>query len=111
MASQRSMPREGHLEAVLHVFSFIRQKYISRMVFDTTYPAINLNDFREYKWNEFYGELKESITPNTTEGRGKEVYLCGFVDSDHARENKTRNSRSGVFVFFNTALIKCFSKK
>ena len=56
MISQNmAMPREGHLEAVLHVFAFIRQKYNSRMAFDTTYPATNMNDFRDCKWKEFYG--------------------------------------------------------
>ena len=36
MISQMVVPREGHLEAVLHVFSFILQKYNSSMAFDPT---------------------------------------------------------------------------
>ena len=36
MASHMAMPREVHLEVVLHVFAFIRQKYNSRMAFDPT---------------------------------------------------------------------------
>ena len=36
------MPREVHLEAVLHVFAFLRQKYNSRMAFDPTYLAIDM---------------------------------------------------------------------
>ena len=46
MASQMAMPREGHLEAVLHVFIFLRQEYSSGMVFDPTYPVIDMNDFK-----------------------------------------------------------------
>ena len=46
MASQMLIPREVHLEAVLHVFLFLRQKYNSRMAFDPTYPVINMNDFK-----------------------------------------------------------------
>ena len=55
MASQISMPWEGHSEAVLHVFAFLRQKYNYRMVFDPTYPSIDMNDFKEWKWKDFYG--------------------------------------------------------
>ena len=46
MASKMTIPREGHLEAVLHVFVVIRQTYNPRMVFDPTYPVIEMNDFK-----------------------------------------------------------------
>ena len=49
MASQMSMPREGHLEAVFHVFAFLCQKFNSRMAFDPSYPSINTSDFKECK--------------------------------------------------------------
>ena len=61
MASQIDMPREGHFEVVLHVFSFLCQKYNSRTAFDPTYPAIDMNDFKECKWKDFYPVLKEAI--------------------------------------------------
>ena len=77
MASQMAMPREGQLEAVLHVFAFICQKYNSRMAFDPTYPDINMSNFKEYKWKDLYGKLKEAIPPNTPEEKGKEVDLHG----------------------------------
>ena len=93
------MPREGYLEAVLHVFAFLRQKYNSRMAFDPTYPVIDMKDFKECKWKYFYGDLMESIPLNFPEEMVKEVYLRGCADSDHAVENKTRRSRSGFFIF------------
>ena len=55
MASHMSMPREGHLESVLRLFAFLRQKCNSRMVFDPTYPDIHMNYFKEYKWKGFMG--------------------------------------------------------
>ena len=58
MAYQMDMSRKGHSEAVLNVFAFLRQRYNSRMVFDPTYPAINISDFKEWKCKDFYGELK-----------------------------------------------------
>ena len=71
MASQMDMHREGHLEAVLHVFAFLRQKYNSRMTFYPTYPIINMNGFKECKWKDFYVDLKEAIITNAPGERGK----------------------------------------
>ena len=71
MASQMAMPIEGHLDAVLHVFEFLRQKYNSRMALDPNYPGIDMNDFKECKWKDFYGNLKEAIPPNAPEKREK----------------------------------------
>ena len=34
MGSQMAIPSEGHLEAILHVFGFLRQKNNSSMAFD-----------------------------------------------------------------------------
>ena len=110
MASQMAMSSEVHLEAVLHVFAFLCQRYNYRMAFDPTYPVINMNDFKECMWEAFYEELNDSIPPNAPEERGKVVDLYGYVDSDHAGENKTKRSRSGVFIFFNTVLIQWFYK-
>ena len=84
MAAHMAMPREGHLEVVLHVFELLRQKYNSRMAFDPIYSIINMNEFKEWKWKDFYGDLKEAIPPNAPEERGKEVDLRGYDDSDHA---------------------------
>ena len=50
MASQIAMSREVHLEAVLHVFAFLRKNYNSRIVFYPTYTVINMNEFKECKW-------------------------------------------------------------
>ena len=70
-----------------------------------------MNDFKECTWNYFYGDLKEAIPTNAPEERGKEIDLRGYIDSDHAEDNKKRRPRSGFFIFLNTSLIKYFSKK
>ena len=93
------------------MFAFLHQNYNSRMDFDQTYPVIDMKYFKECKWKGFYGDLKEAIPSNAPEEKGKEVYLSGYVDSNHIGENNTRRSRSGFFIFLNTALIKWFYKK
>ena len=70
MASHMAMPRETHFEAVLNAFSFNCQKYNSRMVFDPNYTTIDISDFKECRWKDFYRKLKDAIPSNAPEERG-----------------------------------------
>jgi len=111
MSSYMAMPREGHLDAVLHIFGFLKNKYNSRMCFDPTVPYCDERAFKQCDWKEFYGDVAEAIPSNAPEPRGKKVHIRMYVDSDHAGEKQTRRSRSGFFVFINSALIQWVSKK
>ena len=46
-------PREGHLDAALHVISYLKLKYNSRLIFDPTYPIIDEFIFQHHDWKEF----------------------------------------------------------
>ena len=72
------------MEAVFHVFPFLRHKYNWGVVLDPTYTTMKKNDFKEFKWKGFYGKIKEAIPPNAPEKRGKGFYLRGYVDGNHA---------------------------
>jgi hypothetical protein len=39
------LPREGHLEAVLHVFAYLGIHHNARVVFDPTHPAVDMGTF------------------------------------------------------------------
>ena len=45
------------------------------------------------------------------DSRGKEVDIRMYVDSDFAGDTKTRRSRTGFFIFVNSALVAWLSKK
>ena len=111
MSSHQVMPREGHLDAVLHIFGFLKIKYNSRMAFDPTVPYCDESTFQECDWKEFYGDVEEAIPSNAPEPRGESVHIRMYVDSDHAGEKRTRRSRSGFFVYLNCALVQWLSKK
>ena len=111
MASHLAMPREGHLDAVLHIFGYLKIKNNSRMAFDPTVPYIDETLFQECDWKEFYGNVVEAIPSNAPEPRGESVHIRMYVDSDHAGEKRTRRSRSGFFVYLNCALVQWLSKK
>jgi hypothetical protein len=111
LASHLALPREGHLEAVFHMFAYLERKHNSRMIFDPTYPSLDRTKFKECSWKEFYGEAKEAIPPNAPEPRGKEIDLRLFVDSDHAGDQLVRRSRTGFLIYLNMAPIVWFSKR
>ncbi len=111
LASHLALPREGHLEAVFHLFGHLKRKHNSRMIFDPTPPQIGMAVLKECDWKHFYGELKEAVPPNAPEPRGEVVDLRLFVDSSHADDVKTRRSRTGYFIYLNNAPIIWLSKK
>ena len=112
LASYLAMPREGHLEAVFHLFNYLDKKHNARIVFDPCYAEVDMSVFKECDWKAFYGDVKEAIPPNAPPPRGKDVDLRMFVDSDHAGDKRTRRSRTGFLIYLNMSPITCwFSKK
>ena len=90
LASQPALPREVHLEAVFHIFIYLKGHQNARMVFNQTYPTLDMSMFQENDWCDFYGGVREAIPPNVPGPRGKEVDLRIFADSYHAGDKLTR---------------------
>jgi hypothetical protein len=112
LASHLACPREAHLEAVSRIFAYLDKKHNSRMVFDPTYPEIDMSALKECEWKEFYGEAKEPLPLNMPEPRGtKEVDCHLYVDSDHAGDRLIRRSQTRFSIFLNTAPLIWFSKR
>ena len=112
LASCMALPREGNLQQLFHVFAYLKNKHNARLVFDPTYPDINLDDYElNQDWTKFYGNVKEEVPENAPEPLGKEFIMRAYVDADHAGDKLTRRSRTGYIVFLNMAPIYWFSKK
>jgi hypothetical protein len=56
LSSHLAMPRQGHLDAVFHIFAYLKIRHNSRMVFDPMYPKINMGRFKEMDWTSLYGD-------------------------------------------------------
>jgi hypothetical protein len=110
LSTYRCSPREGHLEAVFHVFAYLGLHHNARVVFDPTYPAVDMGIFINTEWKAMYGDVKEMIPSDAPNPRGKEVDLRLFVDFDHAGEQFTRRSRTGFVIYLNMAPSVWFSK-
>ena len=111
MSKYLAMPREGHLEQVLHIIGYIKQHKKMRLMFDSSYPLVKESWFKTYDWFEFYHDAKEAIPPNMPEARGKPVIISCFVDANHAGDVVDRRSQTGVLIFVNKAPIHWYSKK
>ena len=105
------MPREGHLDAVFHVFAYLKRKHNARMVFDPTYPDIDYKTFPDHDWKSFYGDVREAKPLDAPKPLGKEVDIRMYVDADHAGDKRVRRSRTGFFIYVNSALVKWLSRK
>ena len=112
LSSHMALPREGHLTQLFHMFSYLKKKHNSRMVFDPSYPFVDEERFKsEEDWKVLYGDVKEAIPPNAPEARGNEVVIRHYVDADHAGEKLTRRSRTGYITFLNMSPTNWFSKR
>ena len=104
-------PRLGHLEQVMHIFTYLKRQSSCTMVFDSTEPVIDDSIFEQRDWSTMYPDAKESIPPNVPEARGKSVVTRCFVDADHAGCLATRRSTTGCIIYVNKAPIVWYSKR
>jgi hypothetical protein len=112
LSSHLAYTRRGHMEAALHVMSYLKGRHNSRLALDPSYPTIDESKFNSNAdWTAFYGDVTEAVPPNAPEPRGKEVDIRLLVDSDHAGDKSTRRSRTGYMIFCNMALIDWLSKR
>ena len=111
LSSHLALPRDGHLDALLRVFSYLSNKHNATIVFDPIYPLFEDDAFVETDWKDFYGNVKEPVPPNAPEPRGKEVDTRLYVDSDFAGDISNRRSRSGYIIYLNMAPIMYYSKR
>ena len=111
LESHLALPREGHLEVVLKIVSYLRGNHNFRLALDTPYPDIDHASFKKHKWVDLYGNVKEAITPNIPEPRVKDVDFRRYVNSKHSRNNPTRRLSTELLIYMNVDLIQWLSNK
>ena len=105
------MPREGHMQQVLHIFAYLKIHHSARLVFDPSYPEIDHESFGKRDWSSMYGTEKEPVPGNAPKSLGCEFIIRAYVDASFAGCKLTRRSRTGFVVFLNRAPVFYFSKK
>ena len=112
ISSCLDIPREGHLQQLFHIFSYLKKHHNTEMVFDTSVPNFGADKFQLQDWSQtMYGDSPPDQPPNIPKPRGQGFIFSAHVDSDHAGDTVTRRSRTGLFIYFNNALFYGMSKK
>ena len=105
MTTHLAMPRIGHLEELLHIFGFLKQRP------KRNHPTINERRFKQYDWYDFYRDAKEAIPGDMPSPRGNAGRAHCFVDADLAGNTVTRRSQTGILIFVNRAPVIWYSKR
>ena len=105
------MLRQGHLEEVLQVMSYLKFKHNFTQAFYPSYLNIYQSNFGEGDCTNFYKDAVEHISPNTPLPKGKEMDLHMLIDSNHAGSKQTRRYRTEFMMHMNMSLINWYSKK
>jgi hypothetical protein len=75
LSSHLALSHEGHLDALLHLFTYLDKKHNAQIIFNPSYPTIDMPVFKDCNWKHFYGNVHEAILPNAPLPRGKDVNL------------------------------------
>jgi len=110
LSSFMAQPRVGHMNEVLHIFSYLKCHENSKLVFDPYPQGWDENKFQRFDWADFYRDVKEALPPNRPKPRGNAVQMNVFVDADHAGNRVTRRSHTGILIYLNSAPIIWYSK-
>jgi hypothetical protein len=111
LSSFNAMPREGHLDAVLDIFAYLKQHQQAAILFDDAEPKIDERRFKKVDWTSIYGDVQEELPPHMPKPLGAPVKIHCFVDADHAGNLATRRSHTGILIFVNMAPIIWYSKR
>lgn len=111
LSQHLSLPREGHLEQLIHVMGYLKAHKKLRLLFNSSQPKVDERWFTDYDWFDFYRDSKEKIPSNMPEPRGLPVTISVFVDADHATNKSNRRSQTGILIFMNKSPIHWYSKQ
>jgi hypothetical protein len=98
------------MEQVLHIFNYLKHHEQSNLVFDPHFVDWDESWFQNFDWTDFYKGASESVPPSASEPWGDRVQMNVFVDADHAGNQVTRRSTTGILLYLNCAPIMWYSK-
>ena len=111
LSSFLTNPREGHLEQVFHIFTYLKAHDRSCLVFDHRTPVHDESQFTQADWSGSYPGAGEAIPLNAPTPRGDPVDVMCYVDADHAGCRVTRRSHTGILLYVQNSPVTWFSKQ
>ena len=111
LSQHLALPRDGHLEAVYHIFAYLMKHEASAIIFDSSDQEPADPQYHRPDWSSFYENLEEELPPKMPEPLGKPVTMHVFVDANHAGNVVTRRSHTGVLMFIQNSPILWLSRR
>lgn len=113
MSQYQAIPRLGHLQHLLRIFSYWKHSSRISLYFDPRLPNTDYMQFNTSKkdFQAHYRDAKETLPHNMPPPRGNSVTITAYVDASHAANKVTRRSHTGYLIFLNRAPILWFSKR
>ena len=113
MSQYQANPRVGHLDALYNIFGYLKNHLDrGRLAFDPAEPDLDMRVFNtDADWRDFYGDVVEELPPKMPKPLGKPVNIYAFVDANHAGNDVTRRSHTGIIIYVQNAPIIWFSKR
>jgi len=113
MSHYSMAPRKGHFEAMKRIFGYLQANPNGRILIDTGECPIRKKATVNtgFQWQEFYPDAGEDIPHDMPKPKGNTARLTCYVDADHARDQVTRRSVTGIVMLFNNTPLCWVSKR
>ena len=109
----QASPREGHLQQLLRIFTYLKRSPKLTLYFDSNLPNVDYSRFKSKPedFKEIYRDAYEDMPFDYVEPRGRPVVITVFADASFAQNKINRRSHSGHIVFLNRSPIIWYSKR
>jgi hypothetical protein len=105
-------PRQGHLTAAKRLVGYIKYANKGKVVFDVNHLDTSAYEVQDHdNWGEFYPDAKEEMPPGMPVPKGRAVRITTFVDADHAHDQVTRRSVTGIVMMVNKTPVRWYCKR
>ena len=105
LARYSMAPREGHLQAMMHVFGYLKKFRKGKLLIDPSKPDHSAYEVQEHNWSEMYPDAEEELPPDMPEPKGKSMNITVWVDADHASDHVTCWSVTGILLKINNSVV------
>jgi len=106
-------PRQGHFELIQYLFGYLKQ-YPNRRILINSDPMVydeKLLDEFDANFLEDYPDAVEELPTGLPTPRGRELDTWVFFDADHAHDQKTRRSVTGLITYVGSTPVQWSSKR
>jgi hypothetical protein len=113
LAQYSMAPKKGHMLALQRVFGYLKGHADGMIPIDVGEAPIRKQAVvtKGQNWIEFYPDAEEEIPTVVPPPLGEVATLTVYVDADHARDQVTRRSVTGIMLLVNNTPLVWISKR